>query len=336
MISSIKFSQAATHTVSAGNSSCTATFDDPLTPGESVIVTISFPSTASVTVSPTMVGGDASVLTAGPAVSGGGLTIQHWFMQQTDLGGETAVTFTLNSAVRANIHAGVFDALLYAAIEASDSSTDTIATITSDTITPTSDSNLVFVSTAFAANDYSSGPTNDFTRMTPVGGGGVWQEVAYKIQSRDDDQYTVWTLTGAVNSATVISVFSGLFTYRVDVEEFEIQGYQHDIPTEVRVYASDTFTAEGGAVVVGGRLNSKVYQKANIIADDSGRLMAEGFVGDNGIYPNNVRNIGLCSTYTLALYKGDRLLAPLYKELVVPGLVSPTSWDAIERYSEAV
>lgn len=337
MISTVTFSQEKAATVSAGNGGCAVTFDDALTPGESVIVIISYPSTATVTVSPTMVGGGAAVLTQGPVSSAGGLKIEQWYMEQTDFGGETGVTYTLNSAVRANIHASVWDYLLYAAPEATGTgSAAASAAITTASITPVSLSNLVIEAAAFAANDYASGPTNDFIRLTPIGGGAVWQEVAYKIQSRAIAQSTVYALTAAVNSVSIIGAYGGMWTYKVDVEELQVQSYKGTQPTEVRLYASDTFTAEGGEVVISGRLNSPNYQKVLVVVDDNGRLTAEGFTGDNAVYPNNVRNIGLCSTYSLALYRNNRKLAVLYEGLIVPDLVTPTTWDAIARYTEAV
>lgn len=335
MISTIAFSQQAANTVSAGNAGCAVTFDEELTPGQSIVVAISYPSAATVSVSPTTVNGGAEVLEQGPVSSAGGIKIEHWFLQQTDFGGETGVTFTLNSAVRANIQAWVFDDVLYQAIEASDSTSASTAAVETDEITPESTSNLVIASTAFAANDYSSGPENDFIRLTPTGGGAVWMESAYKIQSDDEAQSTSWELTAAVNSVTVISAFGGEGTFKVDVEELQLESYQGN-PTEVRLYASDNFTADGGEVVLAGRLNSKLFQKALVIGNDDGRMTAEAFSGDNGVFPNNVRGEGKCSTYTLALYRNNKYLATIYEGLIVPDITTPTTWDAIARYTEAV
>ncbi len=60
---------------------------------------------------------------------------------------------------------------------------------------------------AWTANDYSSGPTNSFTRLTQTGGGAVFQESAYLIQAAVTAKSTGWSLTAGINWAADIFVF---------------------------------------------------------------------------------------------------------------------------------
>lgn len=90
---------------------------------------------------------------------------------------------------------------------ASDTLSDTVAT---GNVDPTTANNLIVATGAWTADDYSSGPTNAFTRLTPTGGGLAWQEAAYKIRPADDSALgTGWGLTAGVNWAACIGVFRG-------------------------------------------------------------------------------------------------------------------------------
>ncbi len=80
-------------------------------------------------------------------------------------------------------------------------------TVTTGSVVPTTANNLVIGAGAWTANDYSTGPTNSFTRMTQTGGGTAWQEAAYLIQSSATSQSTGWGLSAGINWASAIAVF---------------------------------------------------------------------------------------------------------------------------------
>lgn len=81
------------------------------------------------------------------------------------------------------------------------------STVTTGSVTPISAHNLIVACGGWTANDYSTGPTNSFTRGTPAGGGSVWLESAYKTQTSATAASSGWGLTAGINWASAIVSF---------------------------------------------------------------------------------------------------------------------------------
>lgn len=187
----------------------TITMDAPLTAGNALFVCVSYVPTSSISSVTT----DSGSLGQDNTSSRAAIANDIWYFGSLSSGGETGVTVVQTSGLtRMSIWVGEFSGINAAPHEAAGSgnaSADSLVITGPGPIQPTSSTNLMLASFGMVANDYSSGPTDGFTRATPVGGGAVYQEVAYKIQSSADLASTTWTLTAGINWASTISAFGG-------------------------------------------------------------------------------------------------------------------------------
>lgn len=190
------------------NGNMTITFDTSPTVGNMIIVCLDHVDTDSVNVALDNAHPATPVETYSP-VGVAGLANRLLFIY--DWGGEdvTAVTFTAGvglTPIVANV--SEWSGLSPLTQEDQNSNSGVAgATVTTGSATPVSSGNLMIACGGWTANDYSSGPTNSFTRMTPDGTGAIWLEAAYKIQSSATAKSTGWTLTAGINWAAGIATF---------------------------------------------------------------------------------------------------------------------------------
>jgi hypothetical protein len=113
--------------------------------------------------------------------------------------------------------------------------------------------------------------------------------------------------------------------------------YNGQIPVAyARVYSDRTFDNGDGETVIAGSIDSENYVKQVSAVGVLGVVTISAFSGQNQIDSTTYGVGGTLASYTLALYsaKGQRL-AIVYTNLRVPEIPNPTTWDAIEIYSNA-
>lgn len=183
----------------------TVSLDAPVTPGNLVVVCVSYVPTAN---SVTDVN-DGDVFIHQVQSRGTGIGADIW--TTIDTAGATDIDITQTSGVlRLSANVSEWSAVASGTAENGNDATGVASTtVTTGSVTPLSAKNLVIAVGGWTADDYSSGPTNSFTRMTPAGGGAIWQEAAYKIQSSAIAKSTGWTLTAGINWAAGVAVFGG-------------------------------------------------------------------------------------------------------------------------------
>lgn len=205
--------QQKTATAADGSAGVTATFDTPLTADNSVIACISYVNTGGPSLSPvSLVGGLGGTLNLEVLSSGAGVDVAILALTGTGAvgGGETALTFSLDLARRASVVVFEVSGLASGSAESILDNTGLASdTVTIGPVTPVSTKNLVVAMGGWTANNYQSGPTDGFTRLTPTGGGAAFQEAAYLAQSGATAKSTGWTITAA-NWAACIAVFGGV------------------------------------------------------------------------------------------------------------------------------
>lgn len=202
--------QQKTATAADGSAGVTATFDVPLTAGNSVIAFVSEIDGVGTDGGPVLVGGGAESLDLDISSSTTGAQV-YIFHVHDIAGGETAITvFADGLPVRLSICAIEVSGLANSVAEDTDiASALASATVTTPSVTPTSTNNLVVAVGGWTSNNYSTGPTNGFTRLTPTGGGAAWQEAAYIIQAAATAKSTGWGLTVGINWASAVCAFGG-------------------------------------------------------------------------------------------------------------------------------
>lgn len=201
------FVQQSTTSIAAGTGG-TVPFGTPITAGSSVIL---FTTTLdSVTInSCQMTGGGAASLTLGKSVTVTGVLSQIWYVHNL-AGGETAVGCTRSGSSRTIYNGTEWTGLKNAGPENTNSNTGLLdASPATGNATPASASNLLTAIGGWGNNDYSTGPTNSFTRLTPgvSGAGIISQESAYKVQLSATVDSTAWTLTAGINWCAAIAAF---------------------------------------------------------------------------------------------------------------------------------
>lgn len=126
-------------------------------------------------------------------------------------GSGTAVTVTASGRGSTSCSANIseWSGLTNANAEATNSNASGgNATVTTNSVTNISANALIIAGSSWLANDYSSGPTNSFTRMTNSDNGGVtFHEAAYQIENSIASYSTGWTLTAGLAWTAVIAVF---------------------------------------------------------------------------------------------------------------------------------
>lgn len=175
----------------------------PSVAGNALIVCISHVSTTSIN-SVTTIG---SVPLAQAVIkSGTGIVTEIWIA--TNVASDDGVTVSATATGQLQINLSEWSGLNSAGAEATNTNSGVASTaVTTNSVTPVSTHNLVIASGGWTANNYSSGPTNSFTRMTPIGGATSFQESAYLIQTAATSKSTGWTLSAGINWAAAVAVF---------------------------------------------------------------------------------------------------------------------------------
>lgn len=178
-------------------------FDAPVTAGNIIVVCVSYLNTTSLTT----IDQNGDQLTQQTMSMGTGIATEIW------------TSIALATSPDINAHTGDITDLIVnisewsgissATAEAVNSGTGVLsATVATGSVTPVATSNLIIGAGGWTANDYLSGPTNSFTRMTQVGQGATtFQESAYIIQSTTTTKSTGWSLTAGINWAAAIATF---------------------------------------------------------------------------------------------------------------------------------
>lgn len=181
-------------------------------------VTISAPASGNSLIAQ-IAGGAADSITS---ITGGGVT---WSKALRKAGSSTSAeiwyghgssgsgtTITLNRSGRspgpmcANV--SEWSGLNNAAPEATNNNSDVAnAIVTTNSVTPSSTNALVVGNAVWTLNDYSTGPTNSFTRMTQTNITGAFIEEGYQIESSAIAYSTGWTLTAGIAWAATIAAF---------------------------------------------------------------------------------------------------------------------------------
>ncbi len=145
----------------------------------------------------------------GASVVGTSIAVDVWYLHGNSDATQTGIRCLLSglSGLPTTI-ALEFSSLTNAAPESNNTNTGvSSSTVTTNSVTPASANNLVLAVGGWTANDYQTGPTNSFIRLTPKANGTVDIEGAYLIQSSATANSTGWGLTAAINWAAGIAVF---------------------------------------------------------------------------------------------------------------------------------
>ncbi len=138
-----------------------------------------------------------------------GARTEIWYIHNI-AANQTGVTIDTDNEITMVLNASEWSGLNNAVPEATNTNTATASTtVTTNSVTPSSAANLIIGMGGWTANDYSSGPTNSFNRMTQTGVGAIFQESGYLIQSSATANSTGWTLTAGINWAASIAAFGG-------------------------------------------------------------------------------------------------------------------------------
>ncbi len=189
-------------TATASSTSLSGSFNTPLTAGNSIIAVLS--NNQGDPYNSVAVGAESLSLVKTIAASGA----KAIYAKHNVTGGETGFSLNIDDPGRINAIFMEFSGLKNQAAESTNNNSGVASsTVTIGSVTPTSANNLIIGGGFWTVNDYSSGPTNGFTRATNVGGTGQFQEVAYLIQSAATANSTGWGLTAGINWEAVIAAF---------------------------------------------------------------------------------------------------------------------------------
>lgn len=179
-------------------------FDTNVTAGNAIIICISYLNTQ--TVSSISLGDNA--LAQEVLSDGTGIATAIWVLTNAVNTG-TTVIFSMSDTTDVVINMSEWSGLNDTGAEDVNSGVGVLSsTVSTGSVTPVSTNNLVIGAGAWTADDYSTGPTNSFTRMTQVGSGATtFQESAYRIQTTATARSTGWGLTAGVNWAACAAVF---------------------------------------------------------------------------------------------------------------------------------
>ena len=147
--------------------------------------------------------------------AGGNLVVELWWRYLDGTESDNNCVMTTTSAVRANLTVIEYSGLPNAVAESTETSnqdTTSIMEMVTAALAPTSMNNLIIAVGGYfdASNRYSSGPTNGFTRLTPVGGADIRQEVIYLIRSASNASISSdIELTASYSWGSVSAAFGG-------------------------------------------------------------------------------------------------------------------------------
>lgn len=137
-----------------------------------------------------------------------GAYVAIFYLHNVPFDGLIRITATAIDEGRKSANVSEWSGLVNAEPEATGTSTATASdTVTTPSVTPRSEPSLVIAVGGWTADNYSTGPTNSFTRMTQSGGDAAWLESAYQVETDGAARTTGWGLTAGINWASAIAVF---------------------------------------------------------------------------------------------------------------------------------
>jgi len=164
-----QFVQQATATAADGSGNVAATFGATLTPGNSVIICISYVSSGTISAAPMLDSSMSSALTQGPTSTIAGVTTEIWYINDFADDDAGSCFYSTNEAVRASINASEWSGLTdFAPVTNSGSGTSNSPSTGS--VTPATANNLVVGMYGSTTNAYSSGPVSPLVALTGTGG----------------------------------------------------------------------------------------------------------------------------------------------------------------------
>jgi hypothetical protein len=182
------------------------TLPDEPTPGNTLVACLAVDSSAQIV----SVGAPGLAFTKAQSLTKGDVTTEIWYAQNIVGGADEqvieVVLSTSNKTVVGNI--SEFSGLKTQAPDVAFNSGNS-AVVSSNPVSPGSASSLMIAAGAWDDDDYVSGPTNAFTRLTQIGSGPVWLESAYLLATETGSYSSGWGLSTALDWAAMIVGFAG-------------------------------------------------------------------------------------------------------------------------------
>lgn len=196
----------------AGN--FTVNFDNPITTGNTIIICVTHSATTIVNrvrstpgleVSATDVNGSHT------AHIGTASATEIWWLDGI-ITGETGINVRQSTGltemlVSISEWSGLAPLGVSSSEDANGNDNPASDTVTTGSVSTAGSNDLIVATGGWVANDYSSGPINGFTRLTPVSGTAFFQEIAYIVQSPASNS-TSWSLTTGIDWSASIAAFS--------------------------------------------------------------------------------------------------------------------------------
>lgn len=201
-----------------GSATITVTMDSPFTVGNVMVVCVSYARFVSnyvtqVTTTTLQTSFDPTPSNPWALVNGTGVNAEIWAQTFSKGGseGDPDSSIIVTQVETGRISVSVSEWTTFGdTVTKDDSNTNTglaSATVTTGSSVPSVAHNITFAIGTWTADDYSTGPTNGFTRLTQTGSGLVWQEAAYKFQTSATSTSTGWGLSAGINWAAAIVTF---------------------------------------------------------------------------------------------------------------------------------
>jgi len=188
---SIVLRQQKVGTTADASGGLVVNFDATATIGNIIVACISFVDGAAFGLTPPTLNAEGPLNDTGAVgVVTATLTTLIYWMPPLAAPGNDSITFTLDLPVRASMHISEWSVSVpwqSDDISNADTQNSSALGVVPATLDPPTAPNLVIGIGAYvsADNDYSSGPSNGFTRLTPTGGAAIFQECAYLIRETD-------------------------------------------------------------------------------------------------------------------------------------------------------
>lgn len=202
------FVQQTTCTNTSPSAATLCTFSGNITPGNSIIVVLGHLSTR--TISSISTATDLVAFTQCTTVQGTGIGVDIWNLHNYTGTTENQILIQSSAgAARTVANVSEWSGLSDSPCQSSNTNSGLLdANPATNSATPSSANNVAFGVGAWTADDYMSGPTNSYTRLTPAAATVTTaMEGAYLIQSSVLATSTGWTLSMGLNWATAIAVF---------------------------------------------------------------------------------------------------------------------------------
>lgn len=182
----------------------TFSFDAPVTPGNLVVMCVSYVNTFAVT----SVDSNSDTALQQSLANGTGSASEIWSVMAVSAGTDVHVNTADTTDLVINM--SEWRGISSATAEAVNNNIGNGATVTTLSVTPVSAQNLIVASGVWDLDVYLSGPTNGFSALLKVGvNSDVFQESAYLLQSSATSKSTGWGLSATRDWAAAVAAFGG-------------------------------------------------------------------------------------------------------------------------------